>query len=70
MVERVVENNAFVLLELHSFVSNSHPGALRAHQRQMAPQFLAGRPVMRRDVRAWGQSTEEAVHVGAGHKLF
>ncbi len=70
MVERVVENNTFVLFQLLYIVTYSHPCSFNTHQRQVDPKLLTCRSVMWSDVTAWSQSTEESMEIVSWYNLL
>jgi hypothetical protein len=47
MVEGIIKDNAFVLLELFYFISNSHPSSFNSHQWEMHSKFLSRWAIMR-----------------------
>ena len=55
MVERIIEDDALVLHQVHSLVSDPHASTLCAQQRQMHSQLLASGAIVGNDVRPWRQ---------------
>lgn len=63
MVERVVEDKAFVLFEMFYIVTYSHACSFNTYQRQVNSKLLACRTIVRCNVTPWSQSTEESVEI-------
>ena len=63
MVEWVIEYDTLILYQIFSFITDAHPRTLRANQRQVYTQLLAGGTVVWSDMGAWSQGREETVTV-------
>ena len=70
MVEGVIENDAFILLEVASFIPHSHSRSLNAYERKMNSKLFPCWAIVRGYMGTWGDGAEEGMEVVSWNNLL